>query len=94
MEILEWSTLRKSVEIMVRCNGFLSLKMNILIIQSVLFPWYALVYKFHESFLWNTPLKLLQKCTTQIKLFNLPIAVCKIILNIYEIPCIHLWQVL
>ena len=43
MEILEWSTLRKSVEIMVRCNGFLSLKMNMLIIQSVLFPWYALV---------------------------------------------------
>ena len=50
--------------------------------------------RFQKPFLWNTPLKLSQTWTTQIKNFNIPLAVCKIILNIYEIPCIHLWQVL
>ena len=92
-----WPSKKWSVEILGRYNGFLSLKVNILSIQSVFFLGMLYCYstnKFHEPFLWNTPLKLLPKGTTQIKLFNIPLAVCKIILNIYEIPCIHLWQVL
>ena len=42
-------------------------------------------------FLWNTLLKFLEKRERQIKLFHIPLAVYKRILNIYEIPCIHLW---
>ena len=36
-------------------------------------------------FLFNTLLKLLEKWAVQITIFNIPFAVCKIILNIYEI---------
>ena len=33
--------------------------------------------KFHEPFLWNTLLKLLERRKTEIKLFNIPCDVCK-----------------
>ena len=40
-----------SAEIMYRHNGFLSLKINILSIQSVLFSWHAILLE-HQKFSW------------------------------------------
>ena len=76
-----------------RYNRFLSLKVNVLSIQS---DFLSMLYcssanNFHQNFSWNILLKRLEKWTTQMKLFNIPLAACKKILSIYEIPCIHLW---
>ena len=85
-----WPEKNWSLKIMGRYNGFLSSKVNILSIQAVLFSWYAILLEhqiiFTNLFLWNSLLKLLEKWTTQIKLFNIPLAVYKRLPNIYEIP--------
>ena len=45
---------------------------------------------FMNVFLWNTLLELLEKPATQINRVNIPLAVCKRTLNIYEASYKHL----
>ena len=64
MSLFDYFDPQKSVEIMGRYNRFLSLKVNILSIQSVLLSWHAILLEyndFHGPFLWNTLLMLLEK---------------------------------
>ena len=81
---------------MQRFNGFLSLKGNILSIQSLLFFCmflYKSTNKCPERFLWNTLLKWLEKWTKQIKLFN--ISTISYLINtthILDISCCHKHQ--
>lgn len=76
-----WPSKNLSIKINHRYNGFLLLQENILSVIE-----FAIFIPCSTA---RILLKLLEKLELQIKLFNVPLAACKRILKIYDVPIIY-----